>query len=132
MAAKQMMTTGANRAEATRMLQTELRALRRLKHRHVIALYFVVLDDPTYVAMVMQLSTLGTLSGLLQGKRAELKTVPGQRRMLHSVASGMAFLHSSKVQHHDLKPDNVLAFDDGDGKLYGKLSDFGLAVTQHG
>jgi serine/threonine protein kinase len=35
----------------------------------------------------------------------------------------MECLHQKKIMYRDLKPENVLVFDDG----YSKLADFGLA-----
>lgn len=38
-------------------------------------------------------------------------------RMLHNVAIGMKQLHSRKIAHQDLKPSNVIHFEDGKSKV---------------
>lgn len=47
------------------------------------------------------------------------------------VADGLAFLHaqSPRIIHRDVKLDNVLLSDDGNGGLEAKLADFGLHAT---
>ena len=42
---------------------------------------------------------------------------------IYGVASAMAFLHSHKILHRDLKPHNILL----DSDLYPKIADFGLS-----
>lgn len=44
--------------------------------------------------------------------------------VLHDIAIGLAQLHAKRIHHQDLKPSNVLVFDDGDRS---KLGDLGRA-----
>jgi serine/threonine protein kinase len=46
------------------------------------------------------------------------------------VGSGLQALHASGVVHGDLKFQNVLVFDLGDGRVRAKLSDFGSSVIK--
>lgn len=45
-------------------------------------------------------------------------------KLLHDVASGLAFLHTHKVLHQDIKPDNIMLDDD----LNYLLTDFGIST----
>jgi tetratricopeptide (TPR) repeat protein len=46
--------------------------------------------------------------------------------VLHEVASALAFLHSRRYIHHDIKPGNVRVERDRSGRLRAKLIDFGI------
>lgn len=49
-------------------------------------------------------------------------------RVLHDIAVGLQQLHQQKIAHQDLKPSNVLIFnDEGEG---AKIGDFGRATLQ--
>lgn len=75
----------------------------------------------------------GSLGTLL---RSNLGFIPLHRRAqiaLHAT-NGMAYLHSQKVVHFDVKPDNLLV--DGDWNSPGpgpviKVADFGLSVVKY-
>ncbi len=45
--------------------------------------------------------------------------------MARCVVDGLAYLHSKRVAHRDLKPDNILLF--GDALIVAKISDFGTS-----
>ena len=47
-------------------------------------------------------------------------------RTLHHTAVGLNQLHSAGIAHQDLKPSNVLVFDDG-----SKVADLGRAASKH-
>ncbi len=47
--------------------------------------------------------------------------------ILRDFASGMAFIHNQALVHGDLKPGNIILFDEGGSRPVGKVADFGLA-----
>ncbi|KAM0429270.1 hypothetical protein ACHAPT_006484 [Fusarium lateritium] len=51
-------------------------------------------------------------------------------QLSQEIGSGLQALHASGVIHGDLKFQNVLVFDLGDGRVRAKLSDFGSSVIK--
>eukprot|EP00475_Leptophrys_vorax_P031422 TRINITY_DN475_c0_g1_i15.p1 TRINITY_DN475_c0_g1~~TRINITY_DN475_c0_g1_i15.p1 ORF type:complete len:452 (-),score=150.16 TRINITY_DN475_c0_g1_i15:125-1480(-) len=48
--------------------------------------------------------------------------------MMIQIAQGVQYLHSKKICHRDLKPDNFLVFEgEGEGELLIKIADFGTS-----
>ena len=48
--------------------------------------------------------------------------------ILRDVAMGINFLHQCSIAHGDVKSENVLLFQDSQGHITAKISDFGFAV----
>ena len=57
--------------------------------------------------------------------------LPSELEVLYQIADGLAFLHSKKIVHGDIKPENILIFPGDNGKPdqgpQMKLTDFGLS-----
>ncbi|MDA1329770.1 MAG: hypothetical protein DWG76_00545 [Chloroflexi bacterium] len=60
------------------------------------------------------------------GKHQENFNLAWCLRSLHHMATGLAQMHGREVAHQDLKPSNVLVFDD----VESKLADLGRASAQ--
>ena len=77
----------------------------------------------------MELAARGSLAHLLyyaddNATEAALSDGRTKRRLALGVACGMRQLHSARVVHGDLKPQNVLVT----AEWVAKVSDFGLAT----
>lgn len=48
--------------------------------------------------------------------------------ILRNVATGIHFLHQCSIAHGDVKSENVLLFQESQGEVSAKISDFGFAV----
>jgi serine/threonine protein kinase, bacterial len=99
--------------------QREARAVARLKHHALVAVYDQGFDGG-HPFLVMELIEGGTLRELLQ----ERGPMPPHAvaAVLSPVLSGLAVAHRAGLVHRDVKPENVLISDDGDVKI----ADFGL------
>lgn len=89
-----------------------------LRHPHIVRFWGICVAPPT-LCFVMNYYSRGSLTNslsLIKDMRFEEQI----SRMLE-VASAIAYLHSRRVVHRDIKPDNVLL--DSRGRFY--LSDFG-------
>nr|QBK87748.1 MAG: cyclin-dependent protein kinase [Marseillevirus LCMAC202] len=96
----------------------ETSILRYLDHPNVINLVAMQLEPPN-IAMPL---AAGTLEGLQLDKEK-------RKWYFYQLFRGLAYCHNKHVWHQDLKPANVLLFDDPSisGQLV-KLADFGLAL----
>lgn len=99
--------------------QREARAIARLKHPGLVAIYDQG-QDTTHPFLVMELVEGGTLRELLR----ERGPMPPHAvvAVLRPVLGGLGEAHRAGLVHRDIKPENVLISDDGEVKLV----DFGL------
>ncbi len=99
--------------------QREARAVARLKHPGLVAVYDQGVDGH-HPFLVMELVEGGTLRELLR----ERGPMPPHAvaAVLRPVLGGLAVAHRSGLVHRDVKPENVLISDDGEVKI----ADFGL------
>nr|WP_313676762.1 protein kinase [Mycolicibacterium sp.] len=107
--------------------QREARAIARLKHPGLVAIYDQG-NDGTHPYLVMELVEGGTLRELLR----ERGPMPPHAvaAVLRPMLGGLAVAHRAGLVHRDIKPENVLISDDGEVKLV----DFGLvrAIAEAG
>ncbi len=108
------------RAEVEReRLTREARALAKLSHPNVVAVYEVGLhDDSVFVAMEFVRGRTLTRTGVANG-------TPWREvlALYLQAAEGLAAAHDAGLVHRDFKPDNAIVGDDGRVRVL----DFGLA-----
>lgn len=97
----------------------ESRAMARLSHPNIVALY----DSGTsggYAWMVLEYIAGATLRTVL----AEGRLSPQEAmRLVPQLCAGLQYAHGQGVIHRDLKPENILIDENGEAHL----ADFGLA-----
>ncbi|XP_043504154.1 mitogen-activated protein kinase kinase kinase 13 isoform X1 [Polistes fuscatus] len=100
--------------------ETDIRHLRKLNHPNIVQFKGVCTQAPCY-CIIMEYCPYGPLYDLLR----DGEPVPPPRLVSWSkqIAAGMAYLHSHKIIHRDLKSPNVLI---GQGEVV-KISDFGTS-----
>lgn len=107
--------------------QTEITALKSLRHPSIIRLYDVYLTDEK-IYIIMELMQGGELFDYVVQKGT--LTEEEAAKIVRKVTSAIAYMHSQNFIHRDLKPENLLLkqapktpYDDIDVKLI----DFGLS-----
>jgi tetratricopeptide (TPR) repeat protein/predicted Ser/Thr protein kinase len=112
--------------EARVRLVREARAMARLNHPNVVAVYDVELTENAGVVMVMEYVAGTTLRQWL-----ERDPVPSVRQIIESFTAagrGLAAAHAEGLLHRDFKLENVLVGSDG----RVRVTDFGLARVTAG
>ncbi|KAI9220529.1 hypothetical protein BC828DRAFT_415610 [Blastocladiella britannica] len=109
----------ANFESLKAMVTAEMRVMEKLSHPNVVEYYGIeVHRDKVY--LFMEYCPNGTLSSLLDEGGLEENVV---QRIAFQIVQGLAYLHSAKIVHRDIKPDNILLDQAGNVKLV----DFGAA-----
>jgi serine/threonine protein kinase len=105
-------------------LLREARAMGRIEHPNVCAVYDVG-EDGEAIYLVMELLQGRTLRSMMDERRLE---VAEAAQILLSAMQGVSAAHRAGVVHRDLKPDNlfVCEADDG-GRSLTKVLDFGVS-----
>eukprot|EP00281_Chroomonas_sp_CCMP1168_P033440 CAMPEP_0206256296 /NCGR_PEP_ID=MMETSP0047_2-20121206/24694_1 /ASSEMBLY_ACC=CAM_ASM_000192 /TAXON_ID=195065 /ORGANISM="Chroomonas mesostigmatica_cf, Strain CCMP1168" /LENGTH=1298 /DNA_ID=CAMNT_0053682731 /DNA_START=78 /DNA_END=3975 /DNA_ORIENTATION=- len=109
-------------------LKREVQMLLKLAHDNIIRYYTCYMAKHSkYFCIVMELASGGTWSGIVdavtQGKECEEQRV---RSLTLQLCHGIKHIHSKKMLHRDMKPDNVLLTQEDDKQVV-KVTDFGLA-----
>jgi tetratricopeptide (TPR) repeat protein len=108
--------------DAAARLVVEARAMAKLSHPNVVAVYDVEEPSSGEVVLVMEYVPGRTLATWLDGAEHEWPAVVGR---FEPAGRGLAAAHDAGLLHRDFKPANVLVSDDG----MVKVTDFGLAKS---
>ncbi|KNE58794.1 STE/STE11/SSK2 protein kinase [Allomyces macrogynus ATCC 38327] len=101
------------------MVTEEMRVMEQLSHPNVVQYYGIeVHRDKVY--LFMEYVSNGTLSSLVDGSGLDEAVV---QHIMYQILYGLQYLHSKKIVHRDIKPDNILMDQNGNVKLV----DFGAA-----
>ena len=97
----------------------ELKALYTSAHPNVVQIHYACQDDD-YIYLAMPYYRKGSVKGLITGRHMTVREVVA---IACQVLSGLHNIHSKRLIHFDVKPDNILLSDRGEALL----ADFGLA-----
>lgn len=84
-------------------------------------------DPRLWPYLVLEYAPYGSLSSLQDSGR--ILTYAEKKKYCLEVADGLGALHFANIAHGDVKTENILIFNDSDGGLTAKLSDFGYATV---
>jgi serine/threonine protein kinase len=105
--------------ETNARLLMEARAMARLNHPNIVAVYDAG-EDSGISYIVMELVRGKTLSAL-EGGEIGYKQALGY---IYEILEALEYANSQGIIHRDIKPSNVMIVEDG---KHTKLTDFGLA-----
>jgi serine/threonine protein kinase len=107
------------RLESTANFFEESQALYASAHPNVVQIHYACYDDD-HVYLAMPHYQNGSVKGLITGRHMTVREIV---RIGCQVLSGLHNIHSKKLVHFDVKPDNILLSNRGEALV----SDFGQA-----
>ncbi|XP_034390313.1 death-associated protein kinase 2 isoform X1 [Cyclopterus lumpus] len=105
-------------------IEREVGILQQLQHNNVVALHDVY-ENRTDVVLILELVSGGELFDFLAQK--ESLSEEEATRFIKQILDGVEYLHSKRIVHFDLKPENIMLLDRNVHLPRIKLIDFGLA-----
>lgn len=120
---KAFLMRGHNNDDQIERLRSEIAIMRDLRHKNLVQLYDVFENVDT-LFLVMELCPGGELFDRITDKSRYSER--DAAFVLRQILEGLAFMHSQKIAHCDLKPDNFL-FSSKDKKADLKIIDFGMS-----
>lgn len=108
--------------EELMLLHREIDIMRKLQHKHIIALYDVF-EDSERIYLILELVTGGELFDQIvsRGVYSERDAA----NVISQILEAVAYMHQNGIAHRDLKPENLLC-GGPDGRQI-KVTDFGLS-----
>jgi len=105
-------------------LDKEVRILRMMNHKNIIRIYGYYQDRLSFY-VVMELMHGGHVLDRIEKRKSY--TEKDARDACKQIFEAVAYCHSNKVVHRDIKPDNMLLMSlNNDTEI--KLADFGFAT----
>ena len=140
-ATKRLDRAFSEKPENIKRLANEITLLKKINHPNIVKLIDLK-KTKSHCYIVMEFCNGGDLSGCLKKyKAAHRRPFPEEvvQYIMRQVVSGLAFLHSNKIIHRDLKLDNILVTFPSENdkkslnmmKATAKIIDFGFATKLH-
>jgi outer membrane protein assembly factor BamD (BamD/ComL family)/tRNA A-37 threonylcarbamoyl transferase component Bud32 len=110
-------------ADVQRFL-AEARAIARIQHENVVAIYDAIEEKEGNYYLVMEYADEGTVADLLrrEGRLPVLRAL----ELVQAIAQALEIVHAQGILHGDIKPSNIVLVS-SQGGVKAKLADFGLS-----
>ncbi|XP_037536775.1 death-associated protein kinase 1 [Nematolebias whitei] len=105
-------------------IEREVNILKEIQHPNIIALH-QVFENKAEVILILELVAGGELFDFLAEKESLSEEEATQ--FLKQILDGVLYLHSKRIAHFDLKPENIMLLNRSVPHPRIKLIDFGLA-----
>eukprot|EP00808_Paulinella_micropora_P011074 g81232.t1 len=116
-----MKTMNALAQDARHQMVRELEAYSSLNSKQIVNFLGAYFDQGKMI-IASELMENGSMDGFMQRKSPKGMPEPIVRHVAWQAVKGLEYLHSNRMVHRDIKPDNILLNAKGEAKL----GDFGL------
>ncbi|XP_065133177.1 death-associated protein kinase 3 [Paramisgurnus dabryanus] len=121
---KKRRLSSSRRGVSREEIEREVNILREIQHSNIITLHDIF-ENKTDVILILELVSGGELFDFLAEK--ESLTEEEATQFLKQILDGVHYLHSKRIAHFDLKPENIMLLDKNVPSPRIKLIDFGIA-----
>ncbi|XP_037538284.1 death-associated protein kinase 3 [Nematolebias whitei] len=121
---KKRRLSSSRRGVSREEIEREVNILREIQHSNIITLHDIF-ENKTDVILILELVSGGELFDFLAEK--ESLTEEEATQFLKQILDGVYYLHSKRIAHFDLKPENIMLLDKNAPNPRIKLIDFGIA-----
>ncbi|XP_049982261.1 death-associated protein kinase 2 isoform X4 [Alexandromys fortis] len=121
---KKRQSRASRRGVCREEIEREVSILRQVLHPNIITLHDVY-ENRTDVVLILELVSGGELFDFLAQK--ESLSEEEATSFIKQILDGVNYLHTKKIAHFDLKPENIMLLDKTIPIPHIKLIDFGLA-----
>ncbi|XP_012991517.3 death-associated protein kinase 2a isoform X1 [Esox lucius] len=121
---KKRQSRASRRGVRREEIQREVNILEQTQHPNIVTLHDVY-ENRTDVVLILELVSGGELFDFLAQKESLSEGEATQ--FIKQILEGVHYLHSRKIAHFDLKPENIMLLDKNVPLPRIKLIDFGLA-----
>ncbi|NXO74606.1 DAPK3 kinase, partial [Phainopepla nitens] len=121
---KKRRLSSSRRGVSREEIEREGDILREIQHPNIITLHDIF-ENKTDVVLILELVSGGELFDFLAEK--ESLTEEEATQFLKQILDGVHYLHSKRIAHFDLKPENIMLLDKNVPNPRIKLIDFGIA-----
>ncbi|XP_043933672.1 death-associated protein kinase 2 [Protopterus annectens] len=121
---KKRQSRSSRRGVKREEIEREVNILQHVLHPNIITLHDVF-ENRTDVVLILELVSGGELFDFLAEKESLCEEEA--TRFIKQILDGVSYLHSKKIAHFDLKPENIMLLDKNVAIPHIKIIDFGLA-----
>ncbi|XP_054627867.1 death-associated protein kinase 2a [Dunckerocampus dactyliophorus] len=121
---KKRQSIASSRGVRLEEIEREVQILQQIQHPNIVTLHDVY-ENRTDVVLILELVSGGELFDFLAQKESLSEEEATQ--FIKQILEGVNYLHSRKIAHFDLKPENIMLLDKNAPLPRIKLIDFGLA-----
>uniref|UniRef100_A0A3B5AYS9 Death-associated protein kinase 3-like n=1 Tax=Stegastes partitus TaxID=144197 RepID=A0A3B5AYS9_9TELE len=121
---KKRQSIASSRGVRREEIEREVDILQQIQHPNIVTLHDVY-ENRTDVVLILELVSGGELFDFLAQKESLSEEEATQ--FIKQILEGVNYLHSRKIAHFDLKPENIMLLDKNVPLPRIKLIDFGLA-----
>ncbi|XP_071391247.1 death-associated protein kinase 2-like isoform X1 [Centroberyx affinis] len=121
---KKRQSRASRRGVRREEIEREVDILQQIQHSNIITLHDVY-ENRTDVVLILELVSGGELFDFLAQKESLSEEEATQ--FIKQILDGVQYLHSKRIAHFDLKPENIMLLDKNVLLPRIKLIDFGLA-----